>query len=246
MFNDRVIAVSEATRRFQRRWNLVPAGRLETIHNFIDCRRLAAVPADARSQVRRSLGIAADSPLLGVTGRIIRRKGLIHLVLRTAEDRGGRAECPGCWWWAGEKHGPYATSVRAAAERLGIADRIIWTGHRDDARELLPALDLFVLPSLDEDMPLVILEAMALGLAVVASSIGGISECVLHGQTGILTPPARSDALAEAVLELLGDPVRRRRLGEAGRRRVQEQFGLEGQTSRIETLLAGVVRRRAA
>jgi glycosyltransferase involved in cell wall biosynthesis len=245
MFNDRVIAVSEATRRFQRRWNLVPAGRIETIHNFIDCRRLAALPADARSQARRSLGIAADTPLVGVTGQIIRRKGLIHLVRALPKIAAGvpnvRLLVVG-----GREHGPYASSVRAAAERLGVADRITWTGHRDDARELLAALDLFVLPSLEESVPLVILEAMALGLAVVASSVGGIPECVLPGRTGILAPPARSDALAGAVLELLGDSARRRRLGEAGRRRVQEQFALEGQTSRIETLLAGVASRRAA
>ena len=106
-----------------------------------------------------------------------------------------------------------------------------------NVREILASLDLFVLPSLDEGMPLAVLEAMAAGLAVVATAVGGVPECVVSGETGLLVPPGQSGPLAAAILELLGDSARRRRLGEAGRRRVLERFGLENQISSVEGVL---------
>ena len=245
MFNDRVIAVSEASRRYQRSRNFVRDDRIDTIYNFIDHDRLAAAPPEARSRIRRSLKIGETTPLLGVIGNVIPRKGLIHLVgampkiLSTMPEArllvvGGRDQLP------------YAVRVRAVARRLGVADCITWVGQRDDVQEILAALDLYVLPSLEESMPLSILEAMASGLPVVASAVGGIPECVVAGETGLLVPPRRSGPLAEAIVELLGDPARRQRLGEAGRRRVHAHFSPESQTTRIETAFARAARSRAA
>ena len=94
---------------------------------------------------------------------------------------------------------------------------------------MLAALDVFALASLEENLPMVILEAMALGLPAVATAVGGIPECVVSGETGLLVPPADPQAMAAAVAGLLADPVRCRRLGEAARRKVQESFSLEGQ-----------------
>ncbi len=127
-----------------------------------------------------------------------------------------------------------------------MAGSITWTGHRNDVDEILAALDLYVLPSLEESLPLSVLEAMASGLAVVASAVGGIPECVTSGETGLLVPPARSDRLAAAIVELLGDPARRRRFGDAGRRRMQEQFTAESQAPSIEAAFARVIRGRDA
>jgi glycosyltransferase involved in cell wall biosynthesis len=245
MFNDRVIAVSEATRRYQRLHNFVRGSRIETIHNFIDYPRLAAVPADARRRVRGSLAIAADTPLLGIIGNVILRKGLLYLVralpavLAAVPD--ARLLVVG-----GEDQGVYASRVRAAAEQCGVAGAITWTGHRGDVDEVLAALDLYVLPSLEESLPLSVLEAMAAGLPVVASAVGGIPECVVAGDTGLLVPPGKSAPLAAAIVALLADPARRRCFGEAGRRRVAERFSAESQTPSIEAAFARVIRGRVA
>ena len=100
-------------------------------------------------------------------------------------------------------------------------------GERDDVGELLAAADLFVLSSRSEGLPLSILEAMAAGLPVVASDVGGVPELVVDGETGLLVPPGDPHALAAAIDRLLDDPDLRRRLGAAGRLRVSEQFDLE-------------------
>jgi glycosyltransferase involved in cell wall biosynthesis len=97
-------------------------------------------------------------------------------------------------------------------------------GERDDVPQLLAGADVFVLSTLSEGMPISVLEAMAAGVPVVASAVGGIPEVVVDGETGLLVPPRDPDALAEALRTLLADPELRRRLGEAGRRRAQELF----------------------
>jgi glycosyltransferase involved in cell wall biosynthesis len=245
MFNDRVIAVSEATRRYERMYNFVRAGRIETIHNFIDYGRLAAVPSEARQRVRQSLGIGAETPLLGIVGNVIPRKGLLYLVRALPQILAAVPDAR-LLVVGGRERGVYAGRVRAAAGQCGVGDAILWTGHRGDIDELLAALDLYVLPSLEESLPLSVLEAMAAGLPVVASAVGGIPECVVAGETGLLVPPARSEPLAGAIVELLTDPARRRRFGEAGRRRVQERFSAESQAPSIEAAFARVIRGRVA
>jgi glycosyltransferase involved in cell wall biosynthesis len=245
MFNDRVIAVSEATRRYQRVHNFVRAGRIETICSFVDYPRLAAVPSEARQRVRQSLGIGDETPLLGIVGDVIPRKGLIYLVRALPQILAAVPETR-LLVVGREERGVYAGRVRAAAEQCGVGDAILWTGYLDDVDEVTAALDLYVLPSLEETLGMSILEAMALGLPVVASAVGGIPECVVAGETGLLVPPARSEPLARAILELLADPARRRRLGEAGRRRVQARFSAESQVPSIEAAFARVVRGKVA
>jgi glycosyltransferase involved in cell wall biosynthesis len=140
----------------------------------------------------------------------------------------------------------YLRQVRSDAERLGVASQILWLGHRDDVRELMPALDVYLQPSLAEPLGLAILEAMAVELPVVASDVGGIPEVVVRGETGILVPPADSAALAGAVIALMQDPAARRAMGLAGRQRVLREFSPENQVARIESVLARVARRRQA
>ncbi len=246
MFNDHVIAVSEATRRFQHRVNLVRASRLTTIPNFIDDRRVPALTPDRRAAVRAGIGVEEGSLLAGVVGAIIPRKGQVYLVRAVPKVL---AACPNMRLvlvGTAEFRPDYAAEVRAEADRLGVASRIVWTGHRDDAAEILSALDLFVLPSLEESLPLSILEAMAGGLPVVATTLGGVREVVSDGETGILVRPRDVDALADAILSLLADPERRRRFGEAGRRAVTAHHSIETQVSAIEEVLACVAGRRRA
>ncbi len=249
MFNDHVIACSEATRRYHRIYNRVRDRRIETIRTFIDYRRMAAVSADARARVRASLGVDESCRLIGIVGNVIPRKGARYLVDALPKIL---ATVPEAALVLVGQPGPvdYVESLRSSAERSALASRLIMTGHRDDIDQIMAALDVCVMPSLDEPLGMVALEAMAVGLPVVASDVGGIPECVTDGVTGTLVRPADSRALADAVVGLLGDTARCRRYGVAARQRVQNEFSAESQTPRIESLFARVIardgRKRAA
>jgi len=122
--------------------------------------------------------------------------------------------------------GPLRADLEACARRAGLGDRLRLLGFRSDLARIYAALDVVVLPSHSEGMPLAALEAMAAARPVVASQVGGLPEVVVDGETGLLFPPGNRRALVEALGALLADPGRRRRLGLSGRRRYEERFTL--------------------
>lgn len=245
MLNDRVIAVSETTRRYHRSYNLVRAERMVTIHNFVDYDRFSQAAEETRGAVRASLGVDDASPLVGIVGNVRPGKGQHRLIW--AMPKILAAEPNARLVVVGEAdNAEHAEQVRATADELDVASRIAWTGRHDDPRAVMAALDVLALPSSEARIPLSLLEAMAVGLPVVASDVGGIPECVVPGETGTLVPLGDADALAEAIVALVRDPAMRHRYGEAGRRRVREQFSPERQTASIESVLAEVAGRRRA
>ena len=246
MFNDYVIAVSEATRRYHVRYNLVRRSRIETVFNFIDPRWTGQVREDARARIRAEFGVDDSSLLIATVGWLIPRKGQIYLIRALPKIL---QAAPGAKLVAIGKsgvRGKYLARLRAEAERLGVADHFIWGGVRDDMEQFYFALDLLVHTALEEPMGRVLLEAMAAGVPVVSTDVTGTGECVAHGRTGLLVPPRDPEALAEATIALLGDPVRRRQFGQAAVRRVQEEFSSESQVTRAEAILRRAARRRTA
>lgn len=243
MFNDLVIAPSDATRRFHHRFNLVPAKRIETIPNFIDYHRLARYETQPRSRVRQQLGVGDDDQLLGVVGNVIPRKGQLDLIkaLPRILPAAPRVKVV----LAGELNREYARECREWAALLEVSERIIWAGARNDIPDLLGALDLFVLPSLEETFPLSILEAMAAGVPVVATSVGGVSECIESEVNGLLVPPARPDALAGAIVRVLASPDDARRLTAQGRRVVVDRYSSEAVVTRVEQAFQRLCKPRA-
>jgi glycosyltransferase involved in cell wall biosynthesis len=123
--------------------------------------------------------------------------------------------------------GPDRGAVAAEVERLGVGGRVALLGERTDVADLLAGADVFALSSRSEAMPMSILEAMASGLPVVATDVGGIPELVVDGKTGYLVPPARPDLLARALDRLAGDPGLRSRMGAAARARARDEFSVE-------------------
>ena len=138
--------------------------------------------------------------------------------------------------------GPCRAAADGSGDSLGVQPQVRFMGHRDDVPAILSASDLFVLPSESEASPNVILEAMAAGLAVVASRVGGIPELVTDGVSGSLVPPGDPDALADALLDLLDHPSRGAAFGRAGRARIEREYSFERMVTQFETLyLSGSV-----
>jgi glycosyltransferase involved in cell wall biosynthesis len=125
-----------------------------------------------------------------------------------------------------------AEPVMSAAQMEGVT----LTGEIADPNPTYRQLTLYVHSSLSESLPMVILEAMSHGLPVVATDVGGTKEAVIHGETGLIVPPANAEALAQAILELLRDPPRRRRMGMAGQLRARAEYSLDLLVSRHEQL----------
>jgi glycosyltransferase involved in cell wall biosynthesis len=140
--------------------------------------------------------------------------------------------------------GPRREDLLADRDRLGLRDRVDFLGERADVPALLAQADLFVLSSLQEGLSLTLLEAMAAGLAVVATDVGGNREVVVPGETGLLVPSRSPDRLAEAILACVRDPAATREMGRRGRSRVEREFGLDATVQQYENLYESVVSRR--
>lgn len=139
--------------------------------------------------------------------------------------------------------GPQRAEAEALARATGIEDRVQFTGYQSSAQvaEWLSRADVFVLPSLAEGVPIVLMEAMAAGVPVVATNVGGTGELVVDGENGFLVPPTVTDALVSRIRQLLDDPRLRSRLGRAGRETVLRDFSLERTTARLRDLLASTI-----
>ena len=129
--------------------------------------------------------------------------------------------------------GPHRPALEAQVADLGLGDQVAFTGAREDVPRLLAAADLFVLPSLTEALPTVLAEAMAAGLPIVATTVGGIPEMTRHGEAALLVPPADPGALAAAVCRLLSNPRQAAAMGRSGRRLVAARFDIRTQAKAL-------------
>ncbi len=130
--------------------------------------------------------------------------------------------------------------MREEAKRLGVEDHITWAGYQSDVTAVMSALDVMALPTLEDNLPLSILEAMASSIPIVATDVGGIPECVVDGETGYLVPPADTKQLATALIKLLTNEAHRHELGNQGREFVSRHFSRKSQMARLEQVLEKV------
>jgi glycosyltransferase involved in cell wall biosynthesis len=206
---DGAIAVSRSTREFLVKERFVPEERVRLIWNGAPLDEFAPVPRERALRVRRELGLAEDALVVGTVGRLNAQKGHRFLVEAAARllPRQPRARV----LVAGD--GDLMGELRDEAIALGIADRVVFAGHRTDVPDLLGALDVFCISSLYEGTPLALFEAMAAGKAIVSTSVDGCREVLEDGFTGVLVPPADAAALAEGLERVLGDAALRDALG---------------------------------
>lgn len=217
-FADLVIGVSRHTAAVMRSKGCRSARH---VYNGIDLTKVKA----SRSgwDVRAELGIAPNVLLFGTAGRLTAVKAQ-HDFLYAANVI-LKHEPAAAFLIAGE--GVLGNDLRSLARRLGIESHVCFTGERRDVFDLIAALDVFVLPSLAEGIPMVLLEAMALGTPVVATAVGGVPEMITNGETGVLVPPGDPAALAEACLNVARRCAWAQRLAIQARRTVESQFSRE-------------------
>lgn len=228
---DRVVVNAEALRpqgRAGRRTEVIPSG--------VDTERFRPI-AGERAEAKARLGVPRDRPLVGTVGRLEARKGTATLLEAFARLAGQGAH-GAVLAVAGD--GPLRAELGALVTRLGIADRVRMLGDRSDVRDVLAALDVFVLPSRTEGMSNALLEAMAMARPIVATAVGGTPE-VLAGETaGVLVPAEDPATMASAIARLLDAPELAARLGDAARRRVGEKYGARAMVRRLEAVYAAV------
>ncbi|KPF64342.1 hypothetical protein IP69_18375 [Bosea sp. AAP35] len=213
-----------------------PKDRVEVIHTGIDS--AAWAPGGHRVESRARLGIGQEALVVGAVGRISHEKGHEHLLGAMAILM---SEFPDLLAFLGGT-GPDMQGLREIASELGLSDRLVMPGYVASVAQALEMLDVAVLPSvLEEGFPTASMEAQAAGLPIVASDIGGTGETLVPGVTGFLCPPGNAAALAAALRPLLLDTRLRQRMGNAARRRVAEDFTLEGMLVKIEALYRSVL-----
>ena len=226
----RVIASSRAVQSFASAQMCIPPERMPVLYNAVDVAPLAQAPV--RDVARRELGLQGDAAVIGSVARLTEQKGhrfLLDALPALAEQFPGfRLLVVG--------DGPLDGALRAQAAALGISDLVRFLGVRRDLPTIFAALDVFVLPSLWEGLPLSLLSAMAFGLPVVATSVGGTVEAVDDGVSGLLVPPRDADTLGGAVGSLLAQPELRARLGRGAQARARARFGLESHLDALSAL----------
>ncbi len=232
---DGVIAVSDAVRNAEIHKARANPAHVHTIHNFVDTAQFADPDGTRRGTNRQRLGIDCETFVIGTVGRLQVAKGLDVLLNSFASVR--------------QRHpnsrllligdGPVRSQLEGQAAQLQIDDAVTFLGDRDDVPELLHTMDIFVLASRWEGFGIVLAEAMAAGVAVVATAVGGIPEVVKDGESGLLVPPDNVPALASAICRLMDDNDLRTRLAGAGALRVRSKFSLERAVAEYDSLYRG-------
>jgi glycosyltransferase involved in cell wall biosynthesis len=234
---DAVVCVSDAQAKRVRR-ALVPARKITVIRNAVAADAFAD-PDPAYDRVLRRLFTRPVKRIVGAAGRLSPEKGFDQLVEAAALVL---SEDPD----VGFVHfgdGPLREQIRRQIMDRGIDERFVLAGFRTDMAKFLPHLDLIVLPSHTEGLPVILLEAFAAGVAAVATAVGGTPEVIEEGKSGYLVPPGDPAALARRTLDALRDETTRRTMGQAGRQRVRAEFTFEAQSARYQQVFAGLISR---
>lgn len=226
----RVVGVSAPTSEALHRHERIPRRKLVTVPNGIDRSRYTV--ALDRGQVRRALGIAPEARVIALAARLTEQKGLQYLLHALPAVIARHPDV--VLLVAGD--GPLRPALEALAAELGVAPHVRFLGMRDDIAALLRACDVYALPSVWEGLPMAVLEAMAAGLPVVGTDVGGVGTAVAHEVTGLLVPKRDPARLAEALVAVLGDRVLRRRLGDEARRVFERRFTAEAMARAYEAL----------
>lgn len=237
----RFVAVSESEAGVAVREKLVRAEKVVVIPNGIEPESLTW-GAETRARVRAELDIPHDAVVIGCAARLTSQKDPASLI-RTVREVIRHAKQQVYLVWVGD--GELAGEVLGLVRAVGIEQRCRLLGYRRDVHEVMSAFDVFALTSHYEGLPYAVLEAMALGLPVVATDVVGTRDIVVDGLNGFLEPSGDQAALASAMLRLVDDATLRMELGARGRQLVTDRFTQAGMARRLEMLYTEIADRRA-
>lgn len=232
LLTDRIVAISERQRHdLSERFAIGDPSAIITVPLGLDLRLLLEGP-DAGSSLREALGLASETVVIGFVGRLVAIKNPSLLV--AAFDVVARRAPMARLMIAG--NGPLLADVRAEVSRRGLDDKVRFIGWQKDLPSLYRACDLVVLTSINEGTPVALIEAMAAGVPVVATPVGGVPDVIRDGETGLLASDDSVEGVAAVMSRLVEDPALRRALGEAGRRAVEGRFSQERLVADIHEL----------
>lgn len=214
----RLVVLTELEKKDHRAFNICPVEKIALIPSALEAEFFAA-PAAEIPALRGGLGLGG-AQVVGMIGRLEPVKGAEFFIDAGREIL--RAFPATRFLVAGE--GSLKQALEARAQAYGVQDAFVFTGWREDIRELLACIDVLVLPSLNEALGLVLLQAQAAGVPVVATAVGGVAEAVRDGVTGVLVAPGDGRVIAEAVARLLSDQAAAAAMGSEGRKWVSGRF----------------------
>ncbi len=230
-FVDRFLVVSNALREAMIGEHGIPAEKVIRIYNGIEIEHYSP-HEETRSQkgIRREFSVGKGTPLIGAIGRLVWQKGFEYLVRAIPEilKTFSRTKI----LLVGD--GSLRDELEALAEKWNVREHIIFTGFRDDIKDILSTIDVLVVPSLLEGFPMITLEGMAMAKPVIATKIAGVEEQITDGKSGILIPPRDADAIADAIVRLVTDKELAQNLGLEARRRVEKEFTVGKMISETE------------
>ena len=237
----RIVCCSKAVRRSIDAVESIEPKKFRVVYNALDLSRFddASTPGEL-SRLRQELRLDGHWPILGNVGSFVPWKGKEHLVAALKELLGvyPRARLV----LVGDDDTPHGRLVRSKFQDAGLSESVIFAGQRRDVSAVVHLFDLYVSPSLFEAMPMSILEAMAAAVPVVATDVGGVSEVVSDGETGLLVAPGDGEALGKAAVSLLQNSARAVACGRAGRNRIMQRFTVEHYLAAMEEIYRDAAR----
>jgi glycosyltransferase involved in cell wall biosynthesis len=240
-FVDRFIVVSDALEKTMIEKHKIEPQRVVKIYNGIEKDEFSMEEKELESKrlkIRREFRLEDDVPIVGVIGRLVWQKGFEYFIdaIPDVLKRVKKAKL----LVVGE--GVLKGELEIKSKQLKLEDKIIFTGFRSDIKDILASIDIFVMPSLREGLPMILLEAMAMAKPIVATNIEGIKEVLENGETGILVPPKDARALTAAIIDLLIHNDKAYQIGMAARRVVRARFGVDVMVQKVARVYEELLR----
>ncbi len=237
LMTDKITALTDRERDEHLEQGIASIEKYVIIHSGVMLQQIMNMNIDVETG-KKKFDIPQNSNVIGVVGRLVPIKG--HKYLVSAAKRIIREFDSTFFVFVGD--GYLESKLERQSESLGVRKNIIFTGWRKDVTEILSLFDILVLPSLNEGMGKVLIEGMALGKPIVASSVGGIIDLVENGDNGILVPPKDSDALEEAILKLIRNKNLAQKLGKNGKAKVYPEYDTFVMIRQIEDLYESLLK----
>jgi glycosyltransferase involved in cell wall biosynthesis len=232
---DRIITLTGQEKKDHLRHHVTHENKFTVIHSGVDLCRFSNVQAHG-TEMKNKLGIPERTFVVGTVGRLTHIKGHKYLIEAARKILLTRPDMTFIFLGDGE----LMNDLKSQAASSGIYDKVRFLGWREDVAEVMSTFDLFVLPSLNEGMGKVLVEAMAMGKPIIASHVGGISDLIKNEENGLLVPPEDAEAIARSILILHSSPMKRKEMGEKGKA-IAVEYGADSMVQKIDRLYGELV-----